>query len=318
MPRTIVLILLALATAAHAQGYPSRPVRIITPFTAGSAIDVLGRVVAQKLAEFWGQQVVIDNRTGASGIIGTDAAAKAAPDGYTLAFGNVSTLTLNPHLFSHIPYDPLKDFVPVSLTAAIPLILIVHPSLPAKSVKELIALAKAHPGELNYASGGAGSAQHMPMEMLRAMAHINIVHVPYKGLTPAFNDVLAGQVPMMWSGVSNVVPLLKSGRLRVLAIGSAQRLATLPDVPTMQEAGVPGFVFDSWTGCIAPAGTPKDIVAKVHADITRALGSPEVSDKLVTLGFVLIGGTPDDLEALVRNDLARFGKLIKAAGIRGE
>jgi len=319
MARVWLVVGLALtAVASHAQSYPSKPVRVITPFTAGSAIDVLGRVVGQKMSDFWGQQVVIDNRIGASGIIGTEAAAKAPADGYTLYLGNVSTLALNPHLFSKIPYDVLKDFAPVSLTAAIPLILIVHPSLPVKSVKELIALAKAHPGQLNYASGGAGSAQHMPMEMLRAMTGINIVHVPYKGLTPAFNDVLAGQVPMMWSAVSNVVPFLKSGRLRVLAIGSAQRLPALPDVPTMQEAGVPGFVFDSWVGCLVPAGTPKDIIAKVHADINRTLAVPEVRDKLTTLGFVLIGGTAEDLDALVKSDYARLGKLIRDAGIHAD
>ena len=306
------------ATLTYAQTYPVKPVRVITPFTAGSAIDTLARVVGQKLGDTWGQQVVIDNRIGANGIIGTEAAAKAPPDGYTVYLGNISTLAVNPHLYLKLPYDALRDFAPVTLAATIPVVLVVHPSLPVKSVRELIALAKAHPGQLNYASGGTGSAQHLPMEMLRVDTGINIVHVPYKGLGPAFSDVLGGQVPMMFTGVSNVVPYMKTGRLRVLAIGSPKRSATLPDVPTVAEAGVPGFDFDSWTGYLVPVGTPRELIVKLHADITRTLVAPEVRDKLVTLGFDLVGGTPEAFATLIRNDIARFGKLIKAAGIKAE
>jgi len=310
--------LLMAATLTHAQNFPVKPVRVITPFTAGSAIDTLARVVGQKLGDTWGQQVVIDNRIGANGIIGTEAAAKAPPDGYTVYLGNISTLAVNPHLYLKLPYDALRDFAPVTLAATIPVVLVVHPSLPVKSVRELIALAKAHPGQLNYASGGTGSAQHLPMEMLRVETGINIVHVPYKGLGPAFSDVLGGQVPMMFTGVSNVVPYMKTGRLRVLAIGSPKRSATLPDVPTVAEAGVPGFDFDSWTGYLVPVGTPRELIVKLHADITRTLVAPEVRDKLVTLGFDLVGGTPEAFATLIRNDIARFGKLIKAAGIKAE
>ena len=310
-------LLLAAATL-QAQNFPVKPVRVITPFTAGSAIDTLARVLGQKMGDGWGQQVVIDNRIGANGIIGTEAAAKAPPDGYTIHLGNISTLAVNPHLYLKLPYDALRDFVPITLAATIPVVLVVHPSLPVKSVKELIALAKARPGQLNYASGGNGSAQHLPMEMLRVESGINIVHVPYKGLGPAFSDVLGGQVPMMFTGVSNVVPHMKTGRLRVLAIGSPKRSLTLPDVPTVAEAGVAGFDFDSWTGYLAPAGTPKEIIVKLHADITRTLGLPEVKDKLTTLGFDLAGGTPDAFATLIKNDIARFGKLIKAAGIQAE
>ncbi len=310
-------LLLAAATL-QAQNFPVKPVRVITPFTAGSAIDTLARVLGQKMGDGWGQQVVIDNRIGANGIIGTEAAAKAPPDGYTIHLGNISTLAVNPHLYLKLPYDALRDFVPITLAATIPVVLVVHPSLPVKSVKELIALAKARPGQLNYASGGTGSAQHLPMEMLRVESGINIVHVPYKGLGPAFSDVLGGQVPMMFTGVSNVVPHMKTGRLRVLAIGSPKRSLTLPDVPTVAEAGVAGFDFDSWTGYLAPAGTPKEIIVKLHADITRTLGLPEVKDKLTTLGFDLAGGTPDAFATLIKNDIARFGKLIKAAGIQAE
>jgi len=310
-------LLLAAATL-QAQNFPVKPVRVLTPFTAGSAIDTLARVLGQKMGDGWGQQVVIDNRIGANGIIGTEAAAKAPPDGYTIHLGNISTLAVNPHLYLKLPYDALRDFVPITLAATIPVVLVVHPSLPVKSVKELIALAKARPGQLNYASGGTGSAQHLPMEMLRVESGINIVHVPYKGLGPAFSDVLGGQVPMMFTGVSNVVPHMKTGRLRVLAIGSPKRSPTLSAVPTVAEAGVAGFDFDSWTGYLAPAGTPKEIIVKLHADITRTLGLPEVKDKLTTLGFDLAGGTPDAFATLIKNDIARFGKLIKAAGIQAE
>ena len=310
--------LLMAATLTHAQNFPVKPVRVITPFTAGSAIDTLARVVGQKLGDTWGQQVVIDNRIGANGIIGTEAAAKAPPDGYTVYLGNISTLAVNPHLYLKLPYDALRDFAPVTLAATIPVVLVVHPSLPVKSVRELIPLAKAHPGQLNYASGGTGSAQHLPMEMLRVETGINIVHVPYKGLGPAFSDVLGGQVPMMFTGVSNVVPYMKTGRLRVLAIGSPKRSATLPEVPIVAEAGVPGFDFDSWTGYLVPVGTPRELIVKLHADITRTLAAPEVRDKLVTLGFDLVGGTPEAFATLIRNDIARFGKLIKAAGIKAE
>ena len=310
--------LLLVAVASPAQNFPAKPVRVITPFTAGSAIDTLARVLGQKMSDAWGQQVVIDNRIGANGIIGTEAAAKAPPDGYTIHLGNISTLAVNPHLYLKLPYDAVKDFLPVTLAATIPVVLVVHPSLPVKSIKELIALAKARPGQLNYGSGGTGSAQHLPMEMLRVEAGINITHVPYKGLGPAFNDVLGGQVPMMFAGVSNVVPHMKTGRLRVLAIGSPRRSASLPEIPTVAESGVPGFDFDSWTGYLAPAGTPKEIIAKLHADITRTLGLPEVREKLTTLGFDLVGGTPEAFATLIRNDIARFGKLVKAAGIVAE
>ena len=306
------------AACASAQNYPTRPVRVIAPFTAGSAIDTLARVIGQKLADSWGQQMIIDNRVGANGIIGTEAAAKSPADGYTLYFGNVSTLAVNPHLYSKLSYNPVKDFAPVSLTASIPLVLVVHPSLPVKSVKELIALAKARPGQLNYASGGVGSAQHLPMEMLRVAAGIDLVHVPYKGLGPAYSDVLGGQVPMMFSGISNVVPYRNSGRLRVLAIGSLKRSPALPDGPTVAESGVPGYIFEAWSGYLVPAAAPKDVIVRIHAEIDRALALTDVQQKLSALGFDLVGGTPQEFAALIKTDLARFGKLVKDASIRAE
>lgn len=305
------------AASASAQDFPARPVRAVVPFTAGSAADSLARVIGQKLSESWGQQMVIENRTGANTIIGTEAVAKAPPDGHTLLLANIA-LAINPALYSKIPYDAIKDFAPVSLTAAILVALVVHPSLPVKSVKDLIALVKAHPGQINYASGGNGSAQHLPMEMLRLATGMNIVHVPYKGLGPAFNDVLGGQMPVMFAGVSNIVPHLKTGRLRVLAIGSPKRSPSLPGVPTVAEAGVPGFNFEAWAGYLVPAGTPQNVIVKLHADITRALKAPGVPERLTALGFDVIAGTPEQFAALIKTDLVRFSKLVKEAGIRVE
>jgi len=310
--------LLFFATLSFAQGYPSKPLRLITPVSAGSAVDTVARVVGQKLSDSWGQQVVIDNRIGANGIIGTEAAAKSPADGYTLYLGNDAMLATNPNLYTKLPYDPIRDFAPVTLAASIPLVLVVHSSLPVKSVQELIAFAKAHPGELNYASSGNGSPQHLPMEMLKAATGIRVVHVPYKGLIPALNDVVGGQVPMMFAGMSGALPHIQSGRLRAIAVGGAKRSPALPAVPTVAQAGVAGFSYAAWTGFLVPAGTPKEIIARLHAEITRILALPDVHDKLTGLGFELVGGTPDEFGALIRSDIARVGKVLKQAGIRVE
>ena len=310
--------LLFYAALSFAQGYPSKPLRLITPVSAGSAVDTVARVVGQKLSDAWGQQVVVDNRIGANGIIGTEAAAKSPADGYTLYLGNDAMLATNPNLYTKLPYDPIRDFAPVTLAASIPLVLVVHSSLPVKSVQELIAFAKAHPGELNYASSGNGSPQHLPMEMLKAATGIRVVHVPYKGLIPALNDVVGGQVPMMFAGMSGALPHIQSGRLRALAVGGAKRSPALPAVPTVAQAGVAGFSYAAWTGFLVPAGTPKEIIVRLHAEITRILALPDVRDKLTGLGFELVGGTPDEFGALIRSDIARVGKVLKQAGIRAE
>jgi len=314
-----LLVFLAAAPAgALAQKYPIKTVRLVLPFAAGSAVDVLARIYGQKMSEAWGQQVLVDNRTGASGIIGMEAIARAAPDGYTLGMGNVATLALNPGLYAKLPYDVTRDYTPILYAAAIRNSLEVHPSLPVRSVKELIALAKARPGELNYASGGVGSAQHVPMEMLKAMTGINIVHISYKGLTPAFNDVLAGQVPMMVSGVVTALPHHKAGRLRIIATTGATRTAVTPEIPTMAEAGVRGYDFDSWTGFLAPAGTPPAIVSQVHAETARISNLPEVRERLTAAGFEVVGGPPDAFATLIRDNNARLGKVIRDAGIKAE
>jgi tripartite-type tricarboxylate transporter receptor subunit TctC len=301
---------------AAAQTYPDKPVRLIVPLSAGSAVDTLARIPAEKLSQIWGQQVVVDNRVGANGIIGTEAAAKAAPDGYTLLLTNDAALATSPALYPKLPYDPLRDFAPITLAASIPVILVAHASQPFTSVKELIDYAKANPGKLHYASGGNGSAQHVPMEMFKQAAGIDLVHVPYKGLAPAFNDVVAGQVPVMFAGLSNAPQHIKAGRIRALAIGSARRSSAMPDLPTMQEAGVAGFDYSAWAGFLAPAGTPGPIVQKVNADLVRVLAMPEVRDKLVALGFELAPGTPAEFGELIKREIAKVAKVVKDAGIR--
>ena len=313
------LVLLAVTCdGALAQKYPARSVRLVLPFAAGSAVDVLARIYAQRMSESWGQQVVVDNRTGANGIIGMEITARAPADGYTVGMGNIATLAINPSLYPKQPYDVLRDFVPVSLAATISNCLVVHPSLPVKSVKELVALAKARPGELNYASGGVGSAQHIPMELLKAMTGANIVHVAYKGLTPAFNDVLAGQVPMMVSGLVTALPHHKTGRLRILATTGVKRTRAAPDIPTVAETGLPGYEADSWTGFLVPTGTPPDIVARLHAEVARVSALPDTRERLTAVGFEVVGSSPEVFATLIRTDIARLGKVIRDAGIRAE
>jgi tripartite-type tricarboxylate transporter receptor subunit TctC len=311
-----VLIALFAATQAVAQTYPDKPVHLIVPFSAGSAVDTLARVPGQKLAELWGQPLVVDNRTGANTIIGTEAAAKAAPDGYTLLLTNDAALATNPALYPKLPYAPLRDFAPITLGASIPVVLVAHASQPFASVQELINYAKANPGKLHYASGGNGSAQHVPMEMLKQIAGIDLVHVPYKGLGPAFNDVISGQIPVMFAGLSNTPPHIKAGRIRALAIGSARRSSAMPGVPTMQEAGVPGFDYSAWAGLLAPAGTPAAIVQKVNADWAKVIAMPEVRDKLVALGFELTPTSPVEFGEMIRREMAKVAKVVKDANIR--
>ena len=306
----------AFAVPAQAQNYPVKSIRFVLPFAAGSAVDVLARVYAQNLAELWKQQVLVDNRTGANGIIGTEIAAKSPPDGYTVYFGNIATLAINPHLYTKLPYDVARDFVPVALIGAINTCLVVHPSVPVRSVRELIAFAKARPGQLNYASGGVGSAQHIPMEMFKQMTGTNVVHVIYKGLTPAFHDVVAGQVPMMMPGVVTALPMQQTGRLRILATTASQRTSSTPDIPTMAEAGVPGYDWDSWVGVMVPTGTPQDVINRLNAEFVRITRLPQTQSRLP--GFTWIGSSPQEFGAFVRSNAERIGKVIRAAEIKAE
>jgi tripartite-type tricarboxylate transporter receptor subunit TctC len=311
-----LLMLLACAAQASAQSYPDKPVRLIVPLSAGSAVDTLARIPAQKLAELWGQQVVVDNRVGANGIIGTEAAAKSPSDGYTLLLTNDAALATSPALYPKLPYDPVRDFAPIALAASIPVILVVHAAQPFTSVQDLVRYAKANPGRLHYASGGNGSAQHVPMEMFKQAAGIDLVHVPYKGLSPAFNDVVAGQVPLMFAGMSNAPAQLKAGRIRALAIGSARRSPAMPELPTMQEAGVPGFDYSAWAGFLAPAGTPPSIINKLNGDLAKVLALPEVREKLGALGFELSSTTPAEFGEMIKREIAKVGKVVKEANIR--
>ena len=304
--------------ASHAASYPDRPVRLIVTYPAGGPADIAARALAQKLGELWGQQVVVDNRAGAGGIIGTELAAKAAPDGYTLLHGTAAGLIINSLLMKKLPYDAFRDFAPVSMVVMVPQLLVLHPGMPVNSLKEMIALAKAKPGQLNYASVGAGSPNHLGMELLKSMSGIDMVHVPYKGATPAVADLIAGQVQLMFNGMSSVLPHVASGKLKAIAIGSARRSAAAPDVPTVAEAGLPGFEYIAWNGNFAPAATPRAIVLKLNADIRKALAAPDVVQRLSSLGSEPAAGTPEEFAAYLKQDYARWSAVVKAAGIKTE
>jgi len=313
-----LLLAILVSQAALAQAWPNRPVRFLVPFAAGAGInDIMARLVGQHLGAGLGQPVVIENRAGAGGIAGTDAAAKAAPDGYTFLMTNVSLVT-SAYLYPKLPYDPQKDFVPVTLVATSPLMLVVHPSVAAKSVQELIALAKANPGRLNFGSGGVGSTPHLSVELFKSAVGIDAVHVPYKGGAPALNDLVGGQLSFMIENVPGTMPFVKAGKLRALAITSAQRSPLEPALPTMAESGVPGYEVVGWQGLFAVAGTPSEIVARLQAEVARLLRLPEVRERLAALGAEPVGSTPAEFGAFVRAEHARWGRVIREKGIRSE
>ena len=313
-----LLLAMLVSQAALAQAWPNRPVRLLVPFAAGAGInDIMARLVGQHLGAGLGQPVVIENRAGAGGIAGTDAAAKAAPDGYTFLMTNVSLVT-SAYLYSRLPYDPQHDFVPVTLVATSPLMLVVHPSIAASSVQELIALAKANPGRLNFGSGGVGSTPHLSVELFKSAAGIDAVHVPYKGGAPALNDLIGGQLSFMIENVPGTMPFVKGGKLRALAITSAQRSPLEPALPTMAESGVPGYEVVGWQGLFAVAGTPPEIVARLQAEVAKVLRQPEVRERLAALGAEPIGSTPQEFGAFVRAEHARWSNVIREKGIRSE
>lgn len=314
---SMAVLFLAWAGGAVAQ-YPSKPVRVIVPFTAGSAIDVNARLIGQKLSEFWGQQVIADNRPGANSIIGMEATAKSSPDGYTLVLGNDAALAMNPALYPKLSYDPGRDFEPITLIGSNSLLLVVPTSSPVRSVRELLALARERKGELNYGSGGNGSAQHIPMEILMSMTGVRLTHIPYKGVGPAMTDVIGGLVPVMFAGTPGALPHVRSGKLRALAIAGAARSPAAPEVPTVDEAGVPGYYYAAWVGYLAPAGTPREIVGRLNADIIRAINAPEVREKLAAVGFETQTGTPDEFAQLIARERGRMAKLVRDAGLKAE
>jgi tripartite-type tricarboxylate transporter receptor subunit TctC len=310
-----VLALSAIAPAAG-QGYPTRPVRMIVPFPPGGGNDILARTVGNRLTEVIGQQVVVDNRGGAGGLIGAQLAATAIPDGYTIFLGSVGNLAQIPALKSDLPYHPLKDFAAVSLLATSAFVLAVHPAVPAKSVKELIALAKASPGKLNYASAGPGSSLHMAAELFKHATATDIVHVPYKGANPALTDLISGRVQLVFSTMPPVLPHVRSGKLRGLAVTTAKRASAAPELPTIAESGVANFEVSNWQGIVVPVKTPKPLVQKLNRDLMATLQLPGMTESLAAQGLEPAGSTPEDFAALVRREISKYTQVVKVAGIR--
>ena len=312
------LTLLTGASAASAQTFPSRPMRIVVPFPPGGGTDIGTRILAQKLQEAWGQPVVVENKPGAAGIVGTDLTAKSTPDGHTIMMGNIGTHAINVSLYKQLSYDPVKDFAPVSMVADLPLLLLVHPSVPAKSVQELIALAKSQPGKLNFSSSGAGGSMHVAAELFKSMAGVDMVHIPYKGGAPAVADLISGQVPLSFATVLETIQFVKAGKVRALAVTNDRRSVALPDLPTISEAGLPGYQSISWLALFAPAGTPKDIVNKISAEAVRILKLPDVRERLLAQGAEPIGSTPEQLAATLAKDIAKYARVIRESGYKPE
>jgi tripartite-type tricarboxylate transporter receptor subunit TctC len=303
---------------AQAANYPSKPIRIIVPFAPGGPNDILGRIVGQKLYELWGRPAVIENRGGAGGTIGVDAGAKSAPDGYTIVIGGSSNLAVAPGLYARLPYDPLRDLAPVVNVAIVPYVLAVNPHVPARSVKELMAVARSKKGLLSYGSSGTGAMSHLAAELFKAASGAEIVHVPYKGTSPSVTDMIAGQIDMMFADLAAVAPHAKVGKLRLLATAGSKRSAAAPELPTMAEAGVKGYAVDTWFGIVAPIATPKDIIVKLNAAIVNGLKAHDVQQRFEELGYEAIGDTPEQFGATIKADIEKFSRLIKNAGIKAE
>jgi tripartite-type tricarboxylate transporter receptor subunit TctC len=314
----LALLLPLLAAPAHAQPFPSRTIRIVVTFPTGGAPDILARLIGAKMQENWGQPVVVDNKPGAGGNIGAEFVARSPADGYTLVMGTVGTHAINASLYSKMPYDPIKDFAPVIFVASTPNLLVVNPSVPATTVQELIALAKAKPGQLSYGSPGIGTSVHVSGELFNTMAGVKTVHVPYKGRQFAIPDLLGGQIQFMFDNMPSALPVAKEGKLRALAVTSAKRHPAAPDIPTMSESGLPGFEATSWFAVYAPSGTPPDVIAKLNAEIDRILALPDVKEKLGGIGLDVVGGPPDQLAAFTRAELAKWSKVVKEAGAKAD
>lgn len=301
---------------ARAQTYPDKPIRFIVPFSAGGGADIVARAIGQSLGEAIGQQVLVDNRTGAAGIIGMQAAAKSPADGYTILLGQTGPNSINPSLYETLPYDAAKDFAPITLATRYPYVLVVHPAVPARNVSELIAFAKSRPGQVTFASAGNGSANHLAAELFQTMAQISLVHVPYKASAPALVDVLSGHVSMMFDPIITANPHVKAGKLRALAITSLERSSVAGDLPTVAETGLAGYEAIGWHGILAPAGTPKNIIAKLNADIVRILRTPEMRNRFAEQGAEPVGNTPEEFALFLKQDREKWEKVIKAAGVR--
>ncbi len=302
---------------AHAQTYPAKPVRFIVPFPPGGPTDIMGRMAAQRLTEAWGVQVVADNRGGAGGNIGSELCAKSPPDGYTICMLTVAQ-SMSPGIYPRLPFDPLKDFAPVTLMATLPSLLMAHPSLPVKNVKELVALAKAKPGMLTYASTGNGTSPHMLMEMFKWMAGVNLVHVPYKGAAPAIIDQISGQIDVAFSTAIAALPFVQQGKVRALAISTQERFPPMPDLPTVEQGGVKGFDGSSWQGVVMPANTPREFVLKANAELAKMLKSPEMKEKILQQGGIASGNSPEEFAAFIKSETEKWGRVAKAAKVRIE
>jgi tripartite-type tricarboxylate transporter receptor subunit TctC len=314
----LVLLLCALMpSVAWAQAYPARPVRVIVTFPPGGTPDIYGRIMSAELQKLWGQGVVVENRTGAAGTIGTDAVAKAAPDGYTLLFAADATLTVAPAVVAKLPYDPVKDFTPIVNVAAGPFVLLAHPSFSPGTMQELIAAAKARPGKIPYASSGAGTQQHLAMETVKTMAAIDMLHIPYKGFGQGITDVMAGQVPLIFGGITASISLIRAGKLKGIAVTGAQRAKALPEVAAIAET-LPGFDIQAWYGFLGPAGMPRDVVRKINADALAVIRRPEFLERLAKDGIEPAGNTPEEFAVQIRADLERWARVVKAAGLRPE
>jgi tripartite-type tricarboxylate transporter receptor subunit TctC len=309
-------IAFAAAPAAWAQGYPSKPVRVIVTFPPGGTPDIYGRIMSVELSRLWSQSVVVENRTGASGSIGTDYVAKAAPDGYTLLFAADASITISPHLYSKLPYDVVRDFAPIVNVAAGPFVLLAHPSFAANNVQELIALVRAQPGKISYASSGAGGQQHLSMETIRTMAgNMDMLHIPYKGFGQGLTDVLAGNVPLIFGGITASIQLARGGKLKALGVTSPKRAKAMPDVPAIAET-LPGFDIQAWYGFMAPAGTPREIVNKIHDDAVAIIKRADFQERLARDGIEPVANTPEEFAAQIRTDLDKWAKIVKAANAR--
>jgi tripartite-type tricarboxylate transporter receptor subunit TctC len=314
----VLLLLLLFAARATAQTYPVKSVRMVVPFAAGAGSnDIMARLIAQKLTDAFGQQLIVDNRPGASGIIGCDIVAKAPSDGYTVLMMSL-TFTVLPSLFSKMPYDTVKDLTPVTMVASAPLMLVVHPSVPVKSVAEFIAYAKANPGKLNFGSGGAGATPHLAGEMLKSMAGIQVTHSPYKGGAPALADLVGGQIQFMLENIPGTLPFAKAGKLRALAVTDLKRSPLLPDLPTLDESGLKGYQIVGWNGMFVPAGTSPAIINKLHVAVASALALPDVKERLAVLGADGVGDTPQHFAAFIKADISKWAKVVRDAGIKVE
>ena len=301
---------------AYSQAYPAKPVRVVIPFPPGQATDVIGRVVSQKLGDVMGKSFIVDNRAGANGIVGIETVVKSPPDGYTLLITASGSLVINPNLYSKLSYEPLKDLSPIALLGLIPLVVVAHPSLPVSNISQLVALTKSQPGKLSYASSGPGSAQHLAMELLKWRTHMNILHVPYKGSAPAMTDVLSGQVPLMFDTVASSLPMIRADRLKALGVGLAKRSAVLPNVPTLDEAGVKGFEVAGWSGFLAPARTPQAIVQQLNSEVLKILAQPDTKERILALGMEPASTTPEEFAAFMNAETAKWAQAVKLSGVK--